>query len=146
MGPPRAYGVLYLGQPEASVVAEAYRLLVDGVEGMRPELVGPRRFLTVHVDVRGLLDLRRSENRAALGLDRDALAGPWAPCQRVGRAAHQLGLHGVITPAATGLGLTLALFEHNVPADQWPSIDAETEWAHLPPDPRRLRAVDHESA
>jgi hypothetical protein len=44
-GPPRAYGVLYLGRPETSVIAEAYRALVDGVEGMRPELVGPRRFL-----------------------------------------------------------------------------------------------------
>ena len=42
-GPPRAYAVLYLGRPEASVIAEAYRSLVDGVEGMRPELVGPRR-------------------------------------------------------------------------------------------------------
>jgi len=36
----------------------------------------------------------------------------------VGLAAHQLGLHGVIAPAATGLGLTLALFEHNLPAEQ----------------------------
>jgi len=87
-----------------------------------------------------------SEHHIVVGLDLDALAGPWEPCQRVGLAAHQLGLHGVIAPAATGLGLTLALFEHNLPAEQWPTIAAQTEWAHLPADPRRLRAVDDQSA
>jgi hypothetical protein len=87
-----------------------------------------------------------SEHRAAVGLDSDALTGPWEPCQRVGLAAHQLGLYSVIAPAATGLGLTLALFEHTLPAEQWPTIAAQTEWAQLPPDPRRLRAVEDQSA
>jgi RES domain len=141
-GPPRAYAVLYVGRPEASVVAEAYRSLVDAVEGMRPELVGPRRLFTVDLDVSNLLDLRDAEKRAAVALDLDALAGPWAPCQRVGLAAHQLGLHGVIAPAATRLGLTLALFEHNLPSEQWPRITAQAEWSHLPPDPRQLRSVE----
>jgi hypothetical protein len=145
-GPPRAFDVLYLGQPEDSVIAEAYRALVDGVEGMRPELVGPRRFFTVQVDVHNLLDLRPSEHQAAVGLDEDALTGAWEPCQRVGAAAHQLGLHGVIAPAATRLGLTLALFQHNLPAEQWPTVVAQTEWRQLPADPRRLRAVEDRSA
>jgi hypothetical protein len=112
---------------------------------MRPELVGPRRVFTVEVDVDTLLDLHLPEHQAAVGLDEDAFAGPWEPCQRVGLAAHQLGLHGVIAPAATGLGLTLALFEHNLPAAQWPKITAQTEWAHLPADPRRLRPVDEQT-
>jgi hypothetical protein len=30
---------------------------VDGVEGMRPELVGPRRFFTVDVDVTNLFSI-----------------------------------------------------------------------------------------
>jgi hypothetical protein len=140
-GEPGTYVVLYLGQPEASVVVEAYRSLVDGVEGMRPELVGPRRLFTLEVDVTNLLDLRAAEHRRAVGLDLDALAGPWAPCQRVGRAAHQLGLHGVITPAATGIGLTLALFERHLPAEEWPKVTVHAEWTQLPPDPRRLQAV-----
>jgi hypothetical protein len=80
------------------VIVEAYRALVDGVEGMRPELVGPRRLFTVQVDVDNLLDLRPPEHQAAVGLDDDALSGPWGPCQRVGAAAHQLGWHGVIAP------------------------------------------------
>jgi hypothetical protein len=138
-GPERQYPVLYLGRPEASVIAEAYRSLVEGVEGMRPELVEPRHVFTVDVDVDNLLDLRVDEHLQAVGLDHAALQGPWAPCQRVGLAAHQLGLHGVIAPSATGLGLTLALFEQHLPADQWPTITATSIWAELPPDPRRLR-------
>jgi len=101
---------------------------------MRRELVGPRRFFTVDVDATNLLDLRVSEHRDAVALDLYALRGPWEPCQRVGLAAHQLGLHGIIAPAATRLGLTLALFEHNLPAEQWPTIAVQSEWAHLPPD------------
>src|SRR5687768_9010700 len=69
-----------LGRPETSVIVEAYRSLVDGVEGMRPELVGPRRFFTVDVDVTNLFDLRVSEHRDAVALDLDALRGPWEPC------------------------------------------------------------------
>jgi hypothetical protein len=72
---------------------------VDGVEGMRPpELVGPRRFFTVDVDVTNLLNLRMSEHRDAVALDLDALRGPWEPCQRGGLAAHESGLHGIIAP------------------------------------------------
>lgn len=37
-GLPGAYPVIYLGRPPGSVVAEAYRHLVDGVEGMRRTL------------------------------------------------------------------------------------------------------------
>jgi RES domain-containing protein len=141
-GPIGSYPVLYLGAPEPTIVAEAYRLLVDGVEGMRPELVGPRNFFTVEVRVTNLLDLRVSEHREAVGLGDDALRGRWEPCQRVGAAAHQLGMHGVIAPAATGLGMTLALFEHTLPAAEWPVILSRTEWAKLPPDPRVLQVVE----
>lgn len=42
-GPEGAYPVFYLGRPTESVIVEAYRHLVEPVEGMRPELVGPRR-------------------------------------------------------------------------------------------------------
>jgi RES domain len=101
-------------------------------KGCAPSL-SARRFFTVDVDVTNLLDLRVSEHRDAVALDLDALRGPWEPCQRVGLAAHQLGLHGIIAPAATRLGLTLALFEHNLPAEQWPTIAAQSEWAHPHP-------------
>jgi RES domain-containing protein len=140
--PEDTYPTIYLGEPEPSVIVEAHRRLVDGVEGMRPELVAPRKFITVEVDVSNLLDLRTAAHREAVGLDFEALAGPWAPCQRVGRAAHQLGMHGIITPAATSIGITLALFEHHLPPNEWPHVIAEVIWDHLPADPRRLRAVE----
>jgi RES domain-containing protein len=137
-GPEHGFPVIYLGQPIPSVIAEAHRRLVDPVMdgGMPAHLVGPRDLLTVEVDVDHLLDLRDPANVAAVGLDNNALYGPWPACVRVARAAHQLGLHGVVAPAATELGLTLALFEQHLPAEQFPRIIGRDNWPHLPPDPR----------
>jgi hypothetical protein len=51
--------------------------------------------------------------------------------------AHQLGLHGLIAPAATQLGQTLALFTDLPPAAQRPIRCMPDElWQGLPPDPR----------
>ena len=85
---------------------------------------------------------RRSADRWFLtvaGRDDQALGdlfGPPAPCQRVGQAAHQLGLHGLIAPAATEVGETLALFEQHLPEAQLPVLTDEALWVTLPPDPR----------
>lgn len=144
-GAPGAYSVLYLGRPTESVVVEAYRHLVDDIEGMTGEMVGPRRLLTVEVALTTVLDLRVEGNRAAVGLSSEDLISPvgeYARCQRIGQAAHQLGLHGLIAPAATGLGETLAVFELHLPTDEQPTLLAEEEWLHLPDDPRRLRIVE----
>jgi hypothetical protein len=51
--------------------------------------------------------------------------------------AHQIGLHGIITPAATEMGDTLALFTDILPAEEHPRRSgADTAWDHLPADPR----------
>jgi len=135
-GPEHGFPVIYLGRPVDSVTVEAYRRLVDPVEGMTGELVGPRALFTLDVDVDNLLDLREPDHLAAVGLDQAALIGPWVPCVRVARAAHQLGLHGVLAPAATEVGLTLALFEQHLPAGQMPHVVSHTMWSGLPSDPR----------
>src|SRR5207249_11180413 len=111
-GPAGGYPVLYLGRPVASVAAEAYRHLVDDVDGMTPENVGPRRLLTCEIAVTQILDLRDAANLRRLGLQQsDLLGSNYTNCQLVGQAAHQLELHGVLAPAATEVGETLALFE-----------------------------------
>lgn len=136
-GRSNTFPVIYLGRPVASVVAEAYRRLVDGVEGMTADLVGPRTIFDVDVSVSQILDLRDPETLALVGLDEPAaLTGGYGPCQRVGQAAHQLGLHGILAPAATELGETLALFERHLPERELPTIVAEGHWEKLPPDPR----------
>ena len=140
-GRPRAYPVLYLGRPTESVVVEAYRHLVDDVEGMTGDLVGPRKFFTCRVNVTRILDLRRTGSRERLKITLEDLAGEPEPCQRIGQTAHQLALHGVIAPAATGLGETLALFERHLPASEVPEIAHETMWERLPPDPRSFRVL-----
>lgn len=123
------------------MVVEAYRHLVDGIEGMRGELVAPRRFVTAEVSVTRILDLRDKPTLLKIGLSLDDLQGLHAACQPVGQAAHQLGLHGILAPAATALGETLALFERQLPAVEMPVLVEEEVWQHLPTDPRHLRLV-----
>ena len=148
-GPPRAFSVLYLGRPTPSVVVEAYRHLVESVldDQMPPSAVGPRRLLTCRVDVSNILDLRDRHGWESVGLTVDDLFSPigeYGPCQAVATAAHQLELHGIVAPAATGLGETLSLFERHLPDLEVPVLAAEVLWDVLPPDPRKLRVGEHD--
>ena len=149
-GAPRAYEVLYLGRPPSSVVAEAYRHLVDD-ELDYPALAAQvleRRVITCEVDVPGILDLRPAAARDRLGLTDEVLTsdvGDYELCQRVGAAAHQLRASGLIAPSASRLGNTLALFTLNLPAEDWPRVVNRSIWHGLPPDPRRLRLADEET-
>ena len=140
-GPPRAFPVLYLGRPPDSIFVEAYRHLVDPIEGMRGDLVAPRRFFTCQVDVTKILDLRLAESLLRVRLSTDDLFGSHQRCQTVGLAAHQLGLHGILAPAATHLGETLALFERHLPIAELPVVTEEVVWKTLPADPRLLRII-----
>jgi hypothetical protein len=106
---------------------------------MTGDLVGPRTVFDVDVRVTQILDLRDHETLRRVSLDDAALLGGYGPCQRVGQAAHQLGLHGILAPAATEIGETLALFERHLPEVELPIIAAEERWERLPPDPRSER-------
>lgn len=149
-GRPNAYSVLYLGRPDASVVVEAYRHLVDDIDGMRPDLVRPRRVVTCEINVTNLLDLRDAEHRLRIGLTNDDLESPvgdYETCQQIGAVAHQLGLHGVVAPSASQYGETLALFEQHLPANELPiQVGDGSVWEGLPTDPRRttLHVVNDE--
>lgn len=109
------FPVLYLGQPRASVIVEAYRHLVDPVED--PELLAqihPRLFVTADFTVTDVLDLRTAGARARAGLTLgDLLSGvdDYQRCQSVAQVAHQLGRHGIIAPAATGIGKLMTRLE-----------------------------------
>lgn len=138
-GPEGAFPVLYLARPTASVVIEAHRHLVEPVEGMRPELVGARHLISCEVKVTNVLDLRAVESRDTVGLsilDMTSDVGDYEACHRVAQAAHQLELHGIIAPAATGMGETLALFERRLPANEQPVLLHTLTWDGLPSDPR----------
>jgi len=67
-GRPGAYPVLYLGRPTDAVVGEAYRHLVDDIEGMTGDTVGPRTLWTLQVAVTDVVDLRDPASLAAVGL------------------------------------------------------------------------------
>lgn len=136
-----AYPVLYLGRPPNSVTVEAYRSLVDPFPGMSGAMVAPRHFYTYEVSVHQVVDLTDPGNLEAVGLAEADLIGEQARCQAVGAAAHQLGLHGVLAPAATQLGQTLALFTRHLSAAELPEVLDEILWETLPADPRKFRVI-----
>lgn len=150
-----SFPVLYLGRPTNSVIVEAYRHLVDPVDDERMlAQLEPRALVTCTVELTNLLDLREATTRMSLDLPFNALRSAtsdrdaYARCQAVAQVAHQIGLHGIITPAATDMGDTLALFTDILPAGQRPIRSAgDTAWKQLPADPRKapprhLKAVE----
>jgi len=139
----RAFPVIYLGRPQDSITVEAYRHLVEEV-GIRPESVRPRTFYTVEVAVARVLDLTVKDHLAAVGLTSAQLSSAvddYDACQDVAAAAHQLEFHGILAPAATGLGQTLAIFRERVRPEEMPAVIAQTTWHTLPADPRVLRVA-----
>jgi hypothetical protein len=140
-----AFDVLYLGRPRESVIAEAYRHLIDDELDAPHALAATvleRRILTFEVSVQGVLDLRDEVTRRAVELPEAALysgVGDYRPCQTVGAAAHAAGLPGVVAPAATRLGETLALFTANLQPSAWPALRKREIWSGLPTDPRSAK-------
>lgn len=139
------FPVLYLGSPTNSVVVEAYRHLVDPVLDNPAilEEIPPRILVTCNIRSVDVLDLRSAGARLQVGLTLDQLRSPtsdrdaYAACQRVAQVAHQLRLHGIVAPAATGLGETLVLFPDLITAaERVERAEPDITWKRLPPDPR----------
>lgn len=141
-----SFPVIYLGRPTESVIVEAYRHLVDDIEGMTPERVRGRQLIRAHVNVAEVVDLRERATRLSIGITDDDImsdVGDYEACQRIGHIAHQLNRHGILVPSPSGLGETLALFvDYLSPAELPEKIGAAVEWRQLPPDPRMLRLVE----
>ena len=119
-----------------TVVREFFRLAHR--MGLAPEDFLPRRFYRYSFELRGLLDLREAEARAAVGLTEANIASDdLGPCQAVGEAAHYLGREGVIAPSATGAGTVLAVFFDRLTAgSSVHDLDYET-WESPPSPPER---------
>jgi RES domain-containing protein len=135
------FPVIYLGRPEAAPVAEAYRHLVEEA-GIPAHAVQPRVLYTVRVRAQDIVDLTDPANLDQVGLTDDDLTSvvdEYERCQEVAAAAHQLTRHGVLAPAAHGLGETLALFRQRIDHRELPVVEQETIWTQLPPDPREAR-------
>jgi hypothetical protein len=118
------YPVLYLGRPTDSVTAEAYRHLIDPLvlePRESPPPIRPRALVTCTVNVTHILDLRSAASRTLVDITPDQLQSAttdrlaYAACQNISAGAHQLGYHGLVTPAATKLGETLVLFTDLLP-------------------------------
>jgi hypothetical protein len=140
-----SYPVLYLGRPTDSVAVEAYRHLIDPLvtdPGQPMPQIRPRALVTCTVDVTNILDLRSAATRTLARITPNQLQSDttdkaaYGVCQNISAAAHQLGYHGLVTPAATKLGETLVLFTDLLPTEEQPVMTDEQMWTELPPDPR----------
>lgn len=132
-----SFPVIYLGRPHESCVEEAYRHLVDE-SGVPAQYVKPRVLYSVRIAVENVLDLREPEARLQAGLseaDLQSAVGTYEACQRVAAVAHQLEYHGILAPAATALGETLAVFARRISAAEAPIVLDEETWIHLPARP-----------
>lgn len=151
-GTSNGYPVLYLGKPVESVIIEAYRHLIDPVSvepGTPPPPLKPRVLLTCEVSVTDILDLRQGAGRSLAGLTLQELTSDtsdrsaYRVCQEVAATAHQLGFHGLIAPAATQRGETLAVFTDQLTTDERVDLRDQEAWFELPPDPRVERRSAH---
>lgn len=148
-GPQGGFPVLYLTDDYEGCVIEAYRHVADPTGPAGPSKIR-YGLITCDIQVDNIVNLTTATARMSLGLDPAILySEPQQPdgaayeaCIRVAKAAHQLGRHGILAPAATSRGLTLALFMDVLPSEQRPErVGPATEWVELPADPRRLRMV-----
>jgi hypothetical protein len=107
--------------------------------------IRPRALITCEVSVIEIFDLRSATNRALAGVTPAQLQSEtfdrtaYSACQNVSAAAHQLGYHGIIAPAATKMGETLALFTDLLTDAEQPILTGTEMWVQLPPDPRNRR-------
>ena len=110
---PKGVSTIYFAMPEEACVAEFMRLAQGQAHGVQSFL--PRDLHVVTVDSLEVLDLRTRRGRDAVGLDlSDIESADRSSCQEVGRAAHYLGVQGILAPSATHVGLVLAAFERNI--------------------------------
>lgn len=114
-----------------------------GTDGGAAPPIRQRALITCEVLATEIFDLRSAANRLLAQLTLAQLQSEtsdeaaYTACQNVSAAAHQLGYHGIIAPAATKMGETLALFTEVLTAAEKPLLTDTTMWVQLPPDPRK---------
>ena len=111
--PSGSFPVLYLCQSRPCAVAELERLgarQAIGVDGLLP-----RSLYRYEISLARVLDLTSDEVRTDVGIGLDVLTGPdWTTCQELGSTAHSLGVQGISSPSATGVGDVLAVFVQHI--------------------------------
>jgi RES domain-containing protein len=104
---------IYLAQPEAACLAE-FEKVAESQPGGRDGFLRPQ-FHEVATQELEVLDLRDEQTRAAVGLELHQIIAPdHAACREVGHAASYLGLHAIVAPSSTGVGIVVAVYELNI--------------------------------
>jgi RES domain-containing protein len=126
--PPNSFATIYLALEEATLFAEFERAARR--QGLAPDDFLPRDLHRLAVKLTAVLDLRESAAREAIRLTEHELRGDnREPCRAIGRAAHDLGLEGVLAPSATGSGTVLAVFPDDLAPGSVLTILSSEAWA-----------------
>jgi RES domain-containing protein len=122
--PPDLVSTLYLADPRAACVGEFHRMAAS--QGLRGSSFLPRPVHHIQVTELPVVDLTGDGlGDVGLSLD-DVKADDFAPCQLVGEVIYFLGAAGLVAPSATGLGLTVVVFETRM-GDHLEIVDAGDE-------------------
>ncbi len=107
--PPGSFSTLYLGLSEETVAVEWAR--AAAAQGLDLDAFLPRELYEFELSLTSVVDLRPLKARSIAKLTvHDITAEDQRACQRVGEAAHSLGLEGLMAPSATGIGDVIAVF------------------------------------
>lgn len=130
--PRDSFATVYLGLDEAVVVAEFHRLARRQNVAVAGFL--PRELHRFDVRLTRALDLRGAKARGMVGLrDAEVRSDDLGACQKIGAAAHHLGLEGILAPSATSAGTVLALFVDNLlPRSRFEVVALESVWDDAP--------------
>jgi hypothetical protein len=101
----------------------------------------PRELYRFEVRLSIVVDLRSEEARTKLHLaDREFRSDNPRACQRVGEAAHRLGLEAILAPSATSVGTVLAVFADNLlPESVLEVVELAAVWEDPPALPEASR-------
>ena len=100
---------LYLAKPYEACAAEFHRMAAGQGRGTASFL--PRSVHTISVTDLEVVDLTRESAVDSIGLaDADFNSDDWTACQTIGDAIDTLGLGGLLTRSATGIGNVLTVY------------------------------------
>jgi len=129
---PDSFPTLYTSLTLEGAVAELARLMRRQRRTL-DELL-PRRICEISADLTRVLDLTAPAARASVGLSDAALRrDSLASCQRVGQAAHQLGLEAILVPSATAISDNLVIFPLSILPESSLAVSLTYTWSIPPP-------------
>jgi RES domain-containing protein len=111
--PPDSFPVLYTALERSVAIAEVHKRATR--EGISPQDLLPRKFVTYRIELQRVLDLTNADAVESLNLSPEMLTGAdVALPQAIGDAARYVGFEAILARSAAAEGRTLSIFSHSL--------------------------------